>query len=83
MTETFELFHQVSDTSSARVRRYIVERELEPHIRFRNIAYEEVRADLKARGATEVPALWNGSVFVTGADAIIARLQAFSDVGRE
>ena len=78
----FELFHQVADTSSAKVRRFIVERELEPHIRFRNVAYEEVQADLKSRGGTVAPALWDGESFTFGADAIIAKLLAFSDVGR-
>lgn len=79
---TLELFHQIVDASSARVRRFIVDHELESHVRFRNLAFDEVRADWQARGAPTVPSLWDGERLHVGADAVIARLQAFSDVGR-
>lgn len=79
----FELFHAIGDASSARVRRFVQERELLPHLRFRNVSYEEVQRDLSARGGTGTPALWDGHTLVTGADAIEARLLAWSDVGRE
>jgi hypothetical protein len=78
----FELFHAVGDDSSAKVRRFVVERELLEAVRFRNVTYDEVRADLTARGGTGAPALWDGQTLVVGADAIIARLLAWSDVGR-
>lgn len=76
----FELFHAISDASSAKVRRYVTDHELE--VRFRNVAYDEVLADLRARGGTGAPALWDGERLVTGADAVIARLAAHGDVGR-
>lgn len=79
----FELFHAVTDASSARVRRYVVEHELEHAVRFRNVTYPEVQADLTARGGTDTPALWDGERLHRGADAAIARLDAFRDVGRE
>lgn len=78
----FELFHAISDASSARVRKYVVDHELTEAIRFRNVTYEEVKRDLSARGGTKAPALWDGERLIEGADAIIARLVAHSDVGR-
>jgi hypothetical protein len=79
---TFELFHAVADPSSAKVRRFVVDRGLEPVVRFRNVTYPEVQADLDARGGGGAPALWDGQQLTRGADAIIARLLAHSDVGR-
>lgn len=76
----FELFHAIGDTSSARVRRFVVEQELGRIVRFRNINYPEVQADLSARGGAALPALWDGVELVTGTDTIIARLLAFKDV---
>ena len=78
----FELFHAISDPSSARVRKYVVDHELTEIIRFRNVTYEEVQKDLTARGGTTAPALWDGEKLFTGAEAIIARLIAYADVGR-
>ncbi len=79
---SFELFHAVADASSAKVRRFVVERGLEAHVRFRNVTYPEVQADLSARGGGGPPALWDGATLTLGADAIIARLLAHADVGR-
>lgn len=78
----FELFHRISDRSSARVRRFIVDHAFEPVVRFRNLEYEEPRRDLTARGGGDAPALWDGEQLVSGAEAIIARLLAHGDVGR-
>ena len=78
----FELFHSIPDSGSARVRRYVVDHELTEVVRFRNVTYEEVQKDLTARGGTTAPALWDGEKLLSGADAIIARLIAHSDVGR-
>lgn len=82
MSAPFELFHAIADASSAKVRKYIVDHELEGSVRFRNTSYPEVQADLTARGGTNAPALWDGSTLLSGADAIIARLAAHADVGR-
>lgn len=78
----FELFHSIPDPGSARARKYVVEHELTEIVRFRNVTYEEVQKDLTARGGSTEPALWDGEKLFTGADAIIARLIAHSDVGR-
>ncbi|MEW5740876.1 MAG: hypothetical protein AB1938_18295 [Myxococcota bacterium] len=78
----FELFHAIADEGSARVRRYVKEHELLSELRFRNVTYPEVLADLTARGGKDVPALWDGTQLFQGADAIIARLDAHRDVGR-
>lgn len=79
-----ELFHAISDRGSARVRKWVDEHELLPVMRYRNVFYAEVLADLVAHGGTEqsVPALWDGAQLFSGADAVIARLQAHGDVGR-
>ncbi len=77
-----ELFHAIGDDSSAKVRRFVVDRELGAFLRFRNVTYDEVKADLAAHGGSATPALWDGVQLVTGADAIIARLLAYADVGR-
>jgi hypothetical protein len=79
---TLELFHTISEPGSARVRKYVVDHELSEHVRFRNVTYAEVQADLTARGGGATPALWDGATLVTGADAVIARLAAHADVGR-
>lgn len=79
----FELFHAIGDAGSARVRQAITEWGLEPAVRFRNVTYAEVQTDLTARGGTSTPALWDGARLFTGADAVLSRLAAFRDVGRE
>lgn len=70
----FELFHAIGNAESAQVRRFIVEKDLTAHIKFRNVAYEEVKKDLTARGGTTPPALWDGTTLLIGADAVIAKL---------
>ncbi len=79
----FELFHSIADPGSARVRKAITDWGLETAARFRNIVYPEVQTDLLARGGLSAPALWDGNRLITGAEAVLARLSAFRDVGRE
>ena len=78
----FELFHRISDSESARVRRYVSEHDLLEHVRFRNVVYPEVQRDFAAHGGQTLPALWDGELLFQGAEAAIARLEAFMDVGR-
>jgi hypothetical protein len=78
-----ELFHEIPDPGSARVRRFITERELLEEVKFRNIAFDGPLAKLKSVGGDgTVPALWDGEQLFVGADAVIARLLAHLDVGR-
>ena len=77
-----ELFHAIADPASARVRRYVVERELEAVVRFRNLTYPEVEADFRSRGGEAPPALWDGERLYQGAEAAIARLARELDLGR-
>lgn len=79
-----ELFHAIADRASARVRRWIDEHQMLRAMRYRNVIYPEVLADLVAHGGNEqsVPALWDGEKLFVGADAVIARLVAHADVGR-
>ena len=79
-----ELFHAIADSGSARVRKWVTDHDALEALRFRNVIYPEVLADLVARGGSEqsTPALWDGERLFTGADAVIARIQAHGDVGR-
>jgi hypothetical protein len=79
---TPELFHRLDEESSARVRRWVVDHELLTRVRFRNVLYAEPAADLAAHGGSATPALWDGTRLFTGAEAVIARLEALLDVGR-
>ena len=83
MPAPFELFHRIADTGSAKVRRFVSERELVEVLRFRNVDFDEHLEELKARGGDgTVPAVWDGERLHVGADAVIARLSAHLDVGR-
>jgi hypothetical protein len=77
-----ELFHRIADEGSARVRRYVVDRELESQVDFRNLTYPEAEADFVARGGTVAPAVWDGERLYQGAEAAIARLARELDLGR-
>jgi hypothetical protein len=71
-----ELFHATNDTDSAAARKRVVERGLEERIRFRNIYYPEVRADLTARGGSATPAVCDGTRLVEGRAAVLEFLDA-------
>ncbi len=85
MASRFELFNEIAGAGSAKVRLYVMEHGLKAEVRFRNVFYPEVVADLVARGGAveRLPALWDGTKLVEGAEAVIAKLAAFSDVGRD
>jgi hypothetical protein len=78
----FELFHRIGDPGSARVRRFVSEHSLEGDVRFRNLVFPEVERDFTDRGGKLAPALWDGERLIEGAEAAIARLKAYLDVGR-
>ncbi len=79
---SIELFHRIPDPASARVRRFVSEFALEEQVRFRNVVYPEVQRDFEARGGQMVPALWVEGELIEGAEAVLARLQALTDIGR-
>jgi hypothetical protein len=80
----FELFHQIVDPGSARVRKLVTDRGLLGDVNFRNVGFDGPQAKLKSLGGDgSVPALWDGKTLFVGADAVIARLLAHLDVGRE
>jgi hypothetical protein len=69
-----ELFHDIAQPESAAVRRFVVEHGHKDRVTFRNVSYDEARADFVARGGTTTPALWDGAQLVVGVEAIAARL---------
>lgn len=71
-----ELFHATNDEGSAAARKRVVDRALVDKIRFRNVFYPEVQADLGARGGTTTPAIWDGARLLEGRDAVLAFLDA-------
>ncbi len=71
----FELFHRIGDEDSARVRSVIAVSGLTDEVRFRNVAYSEVVADLEARGGAVVPSLWHGGARYEGVEKIIEALE--------
>jgi len=78
----FQLFHTIADAGSGKVRRFVVERELKAAVDFRNVSYPEAEADWLSHGGTTTPAVWDGEKLFEGAEACIARLQAYLDIGR-
>jgi hypothetical protein len=78
-----ELFHRIADPPSARVRRYIVDYALEDRVRLRNVDLEEAEAAWREWGGHTTPALWDGARLHQGAEAVLARLQAVVNLGRD
>ena len=79
----FELFHLISDPPSAKARLFVVDHALEDRVRFRNLTYPEVQEDFRARGGLTSPALWDGHTLHQGAEAVVARLMAAVNLGRD
>lgn len=78
-----ELFHRLAEPASAVARRYVVDYALEDRVRFRNVAFPEAEAAWKALGGHSTPALWDGEHLHQGAEAVLARLQAVVNLGRD
>ena len=72
-----DLFHATNDDgASAQARQAVVELELVEQVRFRNVFYPEVLADLQAHGGTRTPAVWDGTQLIEGVDGVLAALRA-------
>lgn len=78
-----ELFHRIAEPPSAEARRYVVDYALEDRVRFRNVAFPEAEAAWKELGGHTTPALWDGVELHQGAQAVVARLQAVVNLGRD
>ncbi|HLM48447.1 MAG TPA: hypothetical protein VK458_31575 [Myxococcaceae bacterium] len=83
VSRELELFHLIADPPSAVVRRYVVDYALEDRVRFRNVAFEEAEAAWRNWGGHTTPALWDGEHLHQGAEAVLARLQAVVNLGRD
>jgi hypothetical protein len=71
-----ELFYRIADADCAAARRAVLASPLRRNVKFRNVHYPEVQADLTARGGTRLPAFWDGAHLYQGLDAITAFLSA-------
>lgn len=80
---TLELFHRIAEAASARARLYVVDNALEDRVRFRNVAFPEAEADWHQYGGHTTPALWDGEHLHQGTEAVVARLQAVVNLGRD
>ncbi len=78
-----DLFHLIADPPSATARLYVVDHALEDRVRFRNLAFPEAEAAWRALGGHTTPALWDGVHLHQGAQAVVARLQAVVNLGRD
>ncbi|MBM7113066.1 hypothetical protein [Archangium primigenium] len=78
-----DLFHLIADPPSAEARLYVVDHALEDRVRFRNLAFPEAEAAWRALGGHTTPALWDGVHLHQGAQAVVARLQAVVNLGRD
>ncbi|MFB1483156.1 hypothetical protein [Corallococcus sp. RDP092CA] len=78
-----ELFHRIAEPPSAAARRFVTDHALEDRVRFRNLTYEEVEKDWRERGGHTSPALWDGARLYQGAEAVVARLMAVVNLGRD
>ena len=78
---TLELFHAIADAGSAAVRRHVVAHGLEGRVRFRNVGYPEVEADLRAHGGEHAPAVWDGERLHVGEAACLSRLSGLETGG--
>jgi hypothetical protein len=74
-----ELFHAIGDEGSAEARRLVTDLDLVRRVRFRNVHFAEVAADLAARGGGATPALWDGVRLIEGRAAVLAALRALVD----
>lgn len=70
-----ELFHEIAHPGCASVRRYLTERGWQHWVKLRNTAYSEVKSDFELRGATRVPALYDGNRVVEGERGVLERLE--------
>ena len=78
-----ELFHRIADPPSATARLFVTDHALEDRVHFRNVAFPEAEAAFRAHGGHTTPALWDGTRLHQGAEAVVARLLAVVNLGRD
>jgi hypothetical protein len=83
ISPVLELFHRIADPPSAVARRYVVDYALEDRVRFRNVDFPEAETAWRELGGHTTPSLWDGEHLHQGAEAVVARLQAVVNLGRD
>jgi hypothetical protein len=76
-----DLFHRISESDSAAVRRRAGELGLLDRLEMRNVEFESHRAALAAHGGGATPALWDGARLHVGRDAVLTALEALARGG--
>ena len=76
------IFYQEGDGGSARVLTFIEEHGIQDLVVARDIAFADARAAFDRLRGSSTPALWDGERMHQGAEAVLARLMAFLNVGR-
>jgi hypothetical protein len=82
-SRVLELFLSGGEPPPARVREYVEDYALEDRVRTWDVAEPAARARWLAFGGTRVPALWDGVHLHQGTEAVLARLQAVVNLGRD
>ena len=75
-----QLFHLIADGACGRVRARVVALGLEAPVSFRNVHFDQAKADFERLGGTTVPALWDGETLHSGEEATLAALERLARV---
>ena len=77
-----ELFYRERERGSARVLAFIEEHAIADRVLTRDVAQADAREGWYRLSGSTTPALWDGERWYEGAEAVLARLVAFLNVGR-
>jgi hypothetical protein len=73
-----ELFHQIPEAASARVRKRLSALELIERVSMRNTAFESHQQALVERGGKSTPAFWDGVRLHQGEDEVMRAIDAIA-----
>lgn len=77
-----ELFVAPDDRGSEKVRTFVQDHYLEDLVQLRDVSDARTRDAFLSAGGGTLPALWDGKRMTYGAEAAIAQLERFTNIGR-
>ena len=77
-----ELFIVPGDRGSEKVGVFVLDNYLDDLVTLRDASDPATAATFRARGGALLPALWTGEELISGAEAAMAYLQRFTNIGR-